>query len=120
MKKIIISFLLLFLVGGVKEISSAIVNLGVGIIDPTETTNGNNKGPVIVPNIDLTNGAITFKAEHCDYTLCIVNEDGNTVFSVFVPSTVTTVTLPSTLSGEYEILLYPDTGSIYFFGTITL
>ena len=108
-----------FLYGGVK-LSAKPVPLTVGIDDPTGTMPDYPKTPNFIPFIDQNGLVLTFEANNSNFTLQLLDEDGNLVFTTYVPSTLTTVTLPSTLSGEYEILLLPDTGSIYFFGTITL
>ncbi|MBP5339124.1 MAG: hypothetical protein J6Z14_07465 [Prevotella sp.] len=108
-----------FLYGGVK-LSAKPVPLTVGIDDPTGTMPDYPKTPNFIPFIDQNGLVLTFEANHSNFTLQLLDEYGNLEFTTYIPSTLTTVTLPSTLSGEYEILLLPDTGSIYFFGTITL
>jgi len=76
------------------------------------------KSPVDLPNVMQDGGVITFKASHDDYTLSLIDEDGDVVFQTVVPSAMTTVALPSSLSGNYELRLYPDGSSIYFYGYV--
>lgn len=61
---------------------------------------------------------VTFKASHAPYTLCIVDEDNLVVYSVSVPTTVTIVTLPVWLNGDYELRLLTGE-NYYFYGEIT-
>lgn len=119
MKKVVI-FVIYFLMMGVINVAAAKLNLNVGGVDPTPGTEERPRGPVLVPSVDQDGSTLTFLTSYADFTLQLFDEDGSLVFTTYIPSTLTTVTLPSTLSGEYEILLLPDTGSIYFFGTITL
>ena len=53
-----------------------------------------------------------------DYTLELLDEDGVVVYTTFVPSGTTTVILPSTLSGDFELRLVADT--YYYRGYICL
>ena len=76
--------------------------------------------PPKAPSLEQDGHSILFEDQHSDYTLCIVDDNGVIVYSCYVPSSVITVTLPSTLSGDYELRLYPDGSSIYFYGDITL
>ncbi|MBP5339366.1 MAG: hypothetical protein J6Z14_08730 [Prevotella sp.] len=107
-----------FLYGGVK-LSAKPVPLTVGIDDPTGTMPDYPKTPNFIPFIDQNGLVITFEANHSDYMLQLLDEDGEAVYTTYVPSTLTTVTLPSSLSGNYEIRLYTGSG-IYFYGTINL
>ena len=94
------------------------IDLTVGIDDPTPFIPGQGKNPIEVPSIMQDGYEIIFQSQHPFYTLCIV-EDDVVVYSVPVPSTTTTVNLPTWLEGEYEIRLYGDT-DYYFYGYIEL
>ena len=62
--------------------------------------------------------SLSFEANHPDYVLYIKDEDGDVVYTTTVYSAMTLVTLPSTLSGDYEIeLVY---GNWIFTGNISL
>ena len=118
MKKLLIFFTVLLF--GTFTASAATVDLGVGFDDHTGAGPGSPKTPVCIPYLDITGHIATFEANHPDFTLSIIDENDNIVYSVYVPSSVTTVNLPSTLSGDYKLCLYPDGSTIYFFGYIML
>ena len=99
---------------------AAPIDLDVSIDDYTPASPGGNRGPDFIPSIDLSNGVLTFQQNHPVYTLELLDEDGVVVYSVAVPSNQTTIILPSWLSGEYEIRLYPADSNIYFYGWIEL
>ncbi len=117
MKRSILLISTLLITGGAK-VFSAPVDLSVGFVDPKPLMPGSSKSPILIPGIDLTDGIITFQESHPDYTLSLIDEDGDVVFQTVVPTAVTTVTLPSSLSGNYELRLYPDGSSIYFYGYV--
>lgn len=117
LKKFALFFSTLFLLGGT-TISAAPIDFGVSIIDSKPGVPGSSKGPVNTPCVDLEGDVLTFDVGHDDYTLCIVDNDENIVYSIYVPSMLTIVTLPSTFSGEYQLRLIPNGGSIYFYGYV--
>ena len=82
------------------------------------THGGSTKSPVDLWCVDLTDNIITMSATPCDYTLNLYDEDGEIVYSVFVPAGTTQVILPTTLSGEFELRFETDT--YYYYGYITI
>lgn len=116
MKKNIISFL--FLVGGLNYTLATPVDFSVNFSDHTGTAPAHPRTPV--PSVDFNNGILTFQQDHTDYVLNILDEDGVVVYTIAVPTNLTIVTLPSWLSGEYEIRLYPIDSNVYFYGEISL
>ena len=84
----------------------------------TSTHQGGNKAPALPWCIDLTDNIITMSATPCDYTLNLYDEDGEIVYSVFVPAGTTQVVLPTTLSGDFELRFETDT--YYYYGIIYL
>ena len=95
------------------------VYLQVGHDDPTTDQGKPQKSPVLVPEISIDGYTLTFDTPCDGYTLCLLNEDGEAEYTTIVPAGATSLVLPSWLSGEYEILLIPNTGSsIYFYGFI--
>ena len=80
--------------------------------------NGYPKSPVEVPTVYIEDYVLTFMEGHPDYTLYMKDEDGYVVYTNTVWSTDTEVTLPSTLSGDYEIELVM--GNWLFTGWIEL
>lgn len=93
------------------------VDLHTGYNDPVEGHGEFPRGP-IVPELSIDEYELLFDTSCIGYTLQLIDENDNVVYSTVVTSN--SLVLPSTLSGEYEILLLPNTGSIYFFGTINL
>ncbi|MBR2236646.1 MAG: hypothetical protein IJ887_02050 [Prevotella sp.] len=114
-KSILLAFLML---GMVNHAWSARVILTQGYFDPKPTTKPVPKSPEIIPEIDLDDNVLTFDVGHEDYTLCIVDMNEDIVYTVYVPSCLTTVNLPATLSGTYQLRLIPDGSSIYFYGYV--
>lgn len=114
-KIIIFVFLLL---GGASFAKT--VNLSASLIDPTPASYPLPKSPVIIPIIDLDDYVVTFQNNNTNFSLQLIDENDNVVYTNYVPSTLTIVTLPSWLSGDYEIQLIPDSGDYYFYGTINL
>ena len=106
------------LLGGIISVHATIIELTVQIDDDTPTCPSTPKTPAGVPVVDQNGNVITFKASHDPYTLCIADEDGFTVYSVSVPTSVVTVILPTWLSGDYEIRLLTGE-SYYFYGDVT-
>lgn len=119
MKKILSVLVLWLLLGGLASAIPVQVNLTMGINEPFPCGPGHGKGPVIIPSVVQDDHEITFYAIHPDYTLCLLNEDGEVVYSVAVSMYTTSVVLPSWLSGDYEIQLRPD-DYYYLYGYIEL
>lgn len=86
--------------------------------DPTTTNTPISREPVRPWYIELDGYELTTSATPCDYTLCLYDEDGEVVYSTFVAEGTTTIVLPSTLSGDYEIRFVDDT--YYYYGYIEL
>ena len=80
-----------------------------------------HKSPIRPWSVDITNGIISFgHVLTSNYTLTLLNEEGEVVYSTIVPAGTSTVTLPATLTGDYELRLYPDGSNYYFCGDISL
>ena len=94
------------------------ISLVTGIIDDMPIGNGHGKSPMRPPVVYIEDHALSFVANHPEYILNIKDEDGEIVYSTTVFSAMTQVTLPSTLSGDYEIELLM--GNWKFTGFITL
>ena len=95
------------------------IPLDVGNDDPSTTIPPLGKSPMQIPVICQDGNEIIFESSHADYTLSLVTND-MVIYSVYVPSSITSVILPSWLSGEYEIRLVPDDNNYYFYGYIEL
>ena len=93
------------------------VELQVEYEDPTTNQGESHKGPVLVPEVSIEDYTLTFSTPCYGYTLELLDEDGDVVYTTIITST--TVNLPTTLSGEYQLRLIPnDGGSIYFYGYV--
>ena len=79
------------------------IDFSTSIINEKSVTNGVPKSPMQPPTVYIEDYTLSFSIGHPDYTLNIVDEDGDVVFTTSVFSTETQVTLPSALSGEYQI-----------------
>ena len=78
------------------------------------------KSPVNPPVVALEDYVLTFESSHPDYTLTLLDEDGEVVYQTIVVSGMNSVVLPTWLSGEYELQLYPDGTNYYYYGFIYL
>ncbi len=76
------------------------------------------KSPAVPPTVYQEDNTLTFVADHPEYVLYIKDEDEVVVYSTVVTSAETEVTLPSYLSGTYEIELVM--GNWLFTGWIDL
>ena len=57
------------------------------------------------PDATLSENILTFLDSHAEYTLYIIDEEGEEVYEAFIPENTSTITLPLNLSGEYELQL---------------
>ena len=77
------------------------------------------KSPVQVPEASIDGHTLYLYDVDYDLTLSLLDEDSEEVYTVFIPANTTSVVLPSTLTGEFELQLFTD-GIYYFVGTIEL
>ena len=122
MKKSVLTIcLLLTLVTGTANVQQVYgtIPLESGIVDPTEPYNPYPKMPPQAPSLWQEGHEIYFQSSHPDYSIDIV-QSGIVVYSVDVDATTTSVVLPSWLSGEYALQLYPDGTNYYYYGFIYL
>ena len=90
------------------------------VIGKGDTANPLPKSPVNPPQATLDVNVLTITTAHPDYTLFLLDEDGVVVWQTVVPAATSTVTLPATLTGDYELRLYPDGTAYFFYGYIEL
>ncbi len=114
----LICLLVLSITSQAQNAISTQIYLKVKYFDPTGTTNPDPKSPVDPPTVYQEDYTLSFASVHPAYTLYIKDEYDNVVYSTMVGDTDTTVVLPSTLSGTYEIDLVTD--DYYFWGYIAL
>ena len=105
MKKIIILLVSAFIMG-TSAYAWNRIPLTVGYEkDDMPAANGYPKSPMRPPVVYIEGYALAFVADHPEYILNIKDEAGEVIFTTIVYSTETQVTLPETLSGDYEIEL---------------
>ena len=121
MKKKLVIIVFFFLGGVLSSYSEGIepIPLTVEFDDPISSMPGQGKWSTDVPTITLDGYELSFQSSHSAYTLYIV-ENEVVVYSVAVSLNATSIILPSWLSGEYELQLYPDDCNYYFYGYIEL
>ena len=98
------------------SVNAAPVPVNLSIVDPTINQEGSHRGPTI-PLVGIEDYTLTFSTPCYGYTLELLDEDGDVAYTTIITST--TVNLPATLSGTYQLRLIPnDGGSIYFYGFV--
>lgn len=89
------------------------IPFNTGYVNPTSPGNPKPKSPVCVPIVYQDGNVLTF-ATACDgCTLQLVDEDDDVVYSIVIPAGTTTLVLPSTLSGTFELQIIRDNGLFY-------
>ena len=86
--------------------------------DPLLGGLGPNKSPINIPEISLESYTLYFYTPCDGCTLRLLDANDNVVYSTVIATGTTSLVLPSTLSGEYEIQIIQ--GNICFFGYIIL
>ena len=89
-----------------------------GIIDPTNDNDGPHKGPVQVPEVSLDDHTLYFFTPCDGCTLNLVDENDVVVYTIVIPAGTTSLVLPATLSGNFELQIIR--GNYCFWGEITL
>ena len=118
MKKLFFVLVLLCYVS-TKVSAQHVINELTFIVEHVNTGGTNNplpKSPELppdAPEATLEDNVLTFTSAHDDYTLTLLDEDGETAYQTSVPSSVSIVVLPATLSGDFELQL--DYGGDYYF-----
>ena len=96
------------------------IPLQVEYVDPTGNQGSRPRTPVARPTISLDGHTLYLYNVGYDLTLVLLDEDGEEAYTVYVPADTSAVMLPATLCGDYEIQLYPDGSSYYFYGWVEL
>ena len=96
------------------------IQLSAEIIDPKEEQDNPHRGPILIPNVSIDGHTLYLYHVGYDLTVVLLDEDGEAAYTVYVPAGTSAVNLPATLSGDYEIQLYPDDSSYYFYGWVEL
>ena len=94
------------------------ISFNVGYDQPGMPTFPIKKSPIQIPLVYQDGNELTFATPCTGCTLQLLDTDGEVVYETTVASGTTTVVLPSSLTGTYELrLIY---GDIYFYGDINL
>ena len=87
-------------------------------MDPTVIKGNGGRAPIVIPTLYMEGYNILFQTPCDGCTLQLVSEDGEIEYSVVIPEGTETLTLPSDLSGEYELRIIR--GQFCFWGYIVL
>lgn len=90
------------------------------IINNGGASHGNTLAPPRPWYITQNENVLTLPAFDEGFTLQLLDEDENVVYSTYIPAGTTQVILPSTLSGDFEIRLVPFNAIYYFRGYLIL
>lgn len=105
MKKKLFLFVLSFMMG-TSAFAWKLLPLAVSVsgdVDEMPLGYGGSRDLNNLPTVYIEDYALTFEANHPDYVLNIKDATGAVIYTTTVYSAMTLVTLPSTLSGDYEI-----------------
>lgn len=86
--------------------------------NPTSSGNPHPRSPVLVPTASLDGHTFYINGGHADFVVQLLDEDDNVAYQTVMPSDVSSIVLPSTLSGTYQIQLL--WGDWMFYGWINL
>lgn len=95
-----------------------LIILQVSDINSTGQHDDQHKGPVNVPEVSIFDHTLYFNAPCDGCTLNIVDSNNVVVYTLVIPTGTTSLVLPATLSGEYELQII--SGNYLFYGTIDL
>ena len=115
---LIISLLMAMLSFANVSVYADSVDLQVGYVDPDYGNEGQQRGPVLIPDVFLDGYSLSFNTPCDGCTLRLLDENDNVVYSTVIPTGTTSLVLPSYLSGEYEIQIIH--GNYCFWGYIYL
>ena len=92
--------------------------LETGIVDSSNNQDNPHKTPTIIPKVSIEDYTLYFNTPCDGYVLRLVDEFDSVVYSTVIPVGATSLVLPSSLSGTYELQII--TGIYCFYGLITL
>lgn len=98
------------------NVDGANLAVPVQIVRDQPIGNGNTLAPPRPWYIFQDDYVLTLPGFGDDYALELRDEDGTVAYSTDVSAGITTVVLPSTLSGEYELRLIPFSATYYYRG----
>ena len=95
-----------------------VLPLQVSYDDPIVILGNPHKSPILTPVVEQDGHQLTFEYNNRKFELQLV-QDGEVVYSTMIPRVPVTISIPSTIEGDYEIRLLTG-GDYYFYGYITL
>ena len=93
------------------------ISLQVDYIDPTKELEP-HKGPIPMPELSLDDHTLYFDTPCDGCTLNIVDSNDVVVYTTVIPTGATSLVLPATILGEYELQII--SGNYLFYGMIDL
>ena len=87
-------------------------------IDPVSFPSGHPKTLIVPPLLSLDDHTLYFNTPCDGCTLNIVDSNDVVVYTTVIPTGATSLVLPATLSGEYELQII--SAGYLFYGTIDL
>lgn len=94
------------------------VVLGLHWEDPSSGHSGVERSLVPFPEVSISSHVLYFMGSHASFTLELRDASDTVVYTAYIYATDTQVSLPTTLTGTYELRLCTD--DYYFYGEITL
>lgn len=122
MKRIICYFLFVLSIAvittGYTNDNVICIDFSVGYVDPSTGYPDPHKGPTVIPSVSIDDHTLYFGTPCDGCTLNVVDSNDVVVYTTVIPVGATSLVLPSTLSGEYELQIIQ--GNYCFYGPITL
>lgn len=94
------------------------LDVRVRIVDPNNNLGGNPRSPILIPELSIEDYTLYFNTPCDGCTLRLVDADGNTAYSTIIPTSCSSLVMPSTLSGTYELQIV--SGNFCFYTEIEL
>jgi len=98
--------------------NDVVIPMQTGKYDPTEASGDHPRSPTQPPLVFIDGHTLFTQYVPFDMTLEILDSNGSVVYTTFVSAYTPSVTLPSSLSGDFQIRLIE--GYWYFYGWIHL
>ncbi len=95
-------------------------NISMHFVNESGLGGGNTLAPARPWYIIQNDYELTLPSFEDDYTLELLDEDGTVVYATYLYAGTTTVVLPSTLSGDFELRLVPFYATYHYRGYLTL
>lgn len=94
------------------------ISFQYGRIKPTKPGDLNPKSPVVAPTVYIDGNVLTFETPCDGCVLQLVDEDDDVVYTIVIPAGTTTLVLPATLEGTFELQIID--GEWMFYADIEL